>query len=159
MKGRGKSESDLARWADLLTRADTLASSSMWLRHHLILLHAISMQLSLPIRHALTRAAIAIPIATIASKCPTVLPVILSRLKGKVTVGVCCIGDWGRGGDGQAKDLRGAGKNVWVGLLKVGQVDQGLADLGPLLQLSLEAAKRLDAKGIHLVICGLAQLV
>lgn len=83
---------DLARRADLLAWGDSLPCSSMWLRHHFIFLHAITMQLPFPICHALTWAIGTIPTAPITSKgTPTVLPFVFSWLKGKVAVGFSCI--------------------------------------------------------------------
>ena len=154
-------ETNLAGWADLLAWADALPGYSLWLRYHLIFLHPIPMQLPVPIGQVIPWDPI--PATTgrpIASHTLEVLPFILGRLEGMVVVGF-----WGDGGGGgargesQAQHLGSAVEDVWVGLLQVGQIDQGLADLGPLLQLALEAAKGLDTKGVHLVVSDLAQLV
>ena len=78
---------DLGRWADLLAWDDTLPCSRVWLRHHLILLHAISMQLPLPIWQAFTRATGTVPIAAVTRKGnASILPFVLGWLKSKVTV-------------------------------------------------------------------------
>ena len=159
MVQEGPNENHLAGRADFLARGDALSTCSMRLRNHFIFLHAIPMQLAVPICQSIWRNTIPVAVGPIASQASNLLTFILCRLKGKPVVGVRGSGGGEAGGGGQAQHLRGAVEDVWVGVLQVGQVDQGLTDLGPLVQLTLEAAQGLDAKAIHLVIGGLAQLI